>query len=112
MLRWRNLVLLLPLAACTPDYPMDKAGTWHAPEVGANDKNLRIMLVNPQDLIAGTGEDNSLGSESAPPVHRLLTGNRTPLPASDAAEFQSGGSPTGGSPIPGAPGGGNGAPAQ
>jgi hypothetical protein len=107
MCHWRAAVLLLPLAACTPDYPMDKAGTWQAPAVSDNDRNLRVMLVNPQDLIAGTGEDNSPAAEAAPPVQRLLTGKRTPLPASNAAEFQTS-SPQG----PAAAGGGGGAAAE
>ena len=32
-------------------------------------------------LIVGTGENTSVGSESAPPVDRVFTGKRTPLPA-------------------------------
>ncbi len=68
MERWCSVaLLLLPLAACTPDYPMDKQDTWQLPAVGSNEKNLRVMLVNPQDLVAGTGEDNSIGAEAAPP---------------------------------------------
>jgi hypothetical protein len=108
MERWCSVVLLLlPLVACTPDYPMDKQDTWQPPVVGSNEKNLRVMLVNPQDLVAGTGEDNSMGAEAAPPVHRLVTGKRTPLPSSNAAVFQINTSPE-----PGAAGGGVGAPAQ
>jgi hypothetical protein len=110
MNRWRTIavLLLLPLAACTPDYPMDKAGTWQPPAVSDNDRNLRVMIVNPQDLVAGTGEDNSTAAAAAPPVHRLLTGHRAELPPSNAAEFQimSAPAPAGGA------GGAGGAPAQ
>jgi hypothetical protein len=87
MYHWRNLSLLLPLVACTPDYPMDRPGTWSPGVVGANDANLRTMLVNPRDLVAGTGEDTSTGPEAAAPIARLVAGQRTPLPASNAAQF-------------------------
>jgi hypothetical protein len=108
MYRWRIIaVVLLPLAGCTPDYPMDKPGTWEPPAVSDNDRNLRVMLVNPQDLVGGTGEDTSAAAAAAPPVQRLLTGKRLELPASNAAEFQ-----TTGSPGAGGAGGGVGAPAQ
>jgi hypothetical protein len=80
-------LLLLAASACTPDYPMDKEGTWHVPPVSANDANLRTMIVNPRDLVAGQGESTTLGAEAAPPVRRLLTGNRYPLPASDVVQI-------------------------
>jgi hypothetical protein len=88
MNRWRVALVLLPLGACTPDYPMDRPGTWSPPPVGANDANLRTMLVRPRDMIAGTGERNSTGAEAARPVRRLIAGKREPLPASGAALFQ------------------------
>ena len=92
------LFVLVSLGACTPDYPMDKEGTWSIPPttLGSNDKNLKAMIVNPQDLVAGTGEPNSKASEAAPAVDRLLTGRRTPLPASNAAVFQIQSQPGGG----------------
>jgi len=85
---WRKIVLLLALAACTPDYPLDRAGTWRPDELGSNEANLRPMLVNPHDLIAGVGEDTSRGPAAALPVARLIAGKRQPLPASNAALFQ------------------------
>ena len=61
---------------------MDKPGTWRCrQQLGSNDANLRTMIVNPHDLVAGTGETSSARPEAAPPVQRLLTGQRTPLPA-------------------------------
>lgn len=87
-----GVVLLLGLAGCTPDWPMDRPGTWHLGPTGANDVNLKTMIVNPHDLVAGAGEANTLGPEAAAPVERLLTGHRTPLPQSSAAQFnQTGG---------------------
>ena len=84
-MRHAAVLLLLSAAACTPDYPMDKAGTWQLPETSANDANLRTMIVNPHDLVAGAGESTTIGAEAGPPVKRLLTGKRYPLPASGVA---------------------------
>ena len=86
--------LLLLVAACTPDYPMDRAGTWSPPQFGANDANLRAMIANPRDLAGGRGEKTSLATEAAEPVTRLFTDRRKPLPASNAAVFQIQQSPT------------------
>jgi hypothetical protein len=83
------LLTLLTLAACTPDHPFDKPGTWSLDSApSANDLNLRVMVVNPHDLVAGTGEANSLGAEAGPPVGRVLHGRRAPLPASAASQIQ------------------------
>jgi hypothetical protein len=76
------------VTACSPDYPMDKPGTWSLDSWGSsNDGNLRAMVVNPHDLVEGRGEPNALGAEAAPPVKRLFTGKRYPLPASDVVNF-------------------------
>ena len=103
MRRWFCLLLLLATAGCTPDYPMDKPGTWRLGEVSANDANLRVMIVNPHDLQAGAGESTTLGSEAAPPIRRLLTGKRYPLPASNVLQINASGAP----PQQPAPGGDN-----
>jgi len=90
VMRRLSLLLLLCAAGCgldSPDYPMDKPGTWHLPETSANDANLRAMVVNPNDLAAGTGESTTLGVEAGPPVQRLFTGQRYPLPASNPSEL-------------------------
>jgi hypothetical protein len=81
-------VALLVVAACTPDYPWDRPGTWSIDQYGgsSNDANLRAMVANPRDLIAGTGETGSLGSEASPPVSRLYSGQRTPLPKLDTLD--------------------------
>jgi hypothetical protein len=82
---WHKLILLLPLVACTPDYPMDRPGTWNASMSNSNDANLRAMVANPHDLTGGTGQDASVGAEVAPPVARVLAGKRYPLPALSAS---------------------------
>ena len=79
-------LLLLLLGGCDPHQdPMDKPGTWSLPPAGltSNDENLRTMLVNPNDLVAGTGTNTSTGSEAATPVRRLITGQRAKLPSSE-----------------------------
>jgi hypothetical protein len=82
-----SVLLLLTVAACQYD-PMDKPGTWSLPPSGmtSNDTNLRTMLVNPNDAVAGTGEDTSMGSLSERPVEMLVTGRRRPLPSVNASE--------------------------
>jgi hypothetical protein len=77
------LLTLLALAACTPDHPFDKPGTWSLDSApSANDLNLHAMVV------AGTGYANSLGAEAGPPVSRVLHGRRAPLPTSAASQIQ------------------------
>lgn len=87
-------VLLLPVllsllvGGCDPHQdPIDKPGTWSLPPAGltSNDENLRTMLVNPNDLVAGTGTNTSAGSEAAAPVRRLITGQRAKLPSSEGS---------------------------
>lgn len=96
---WPYLLVAISVAACTPDYPMDRPGTWSLGDgPGTNDANLRAMVTDPHDLIAGAGETTSLGHESASPVKRLLTGHRTPLPQVDSLQVDNVGAP---SPTPG-----------
>ena len=89
------LSLILSLAACSADYPMDKPGTWSLPPgaLGSNDANLRVMIVNPQDLTTGEAADGSDANEAAPPVQRLVSGHRPPLPDTNGTPLGS----TGGS---------------
>jgi hypothetical protein len=95
LFRWYLAALPLMLAGCTPDWPMDRPGTWSLDrEPSANEANLRVMVVNPHDLITGSGESTSVGTEAARPVQRLLTGHRAPLPAATASSIY--GSPTAG----------------
>jgi hypothetical protein len=81
-----GIIVALLLAGCTPDWPMDRPGTWSLDsEPSANDANLRTMIVNPRDLVAGSGDDTGVGAESARPVQRLFTGHRAALPATSAS---------------------------
>jgi len=87
------LVALLGLAACTPDYPFDKPGTWALGPQGspnANDANLRAMVVNPNDLVVGQSEPGSVGAEASRPIRKLFAGQRAALPASNTIQLQVG----------------------
>jgi hypothetical protein len=68
------------LAACTETEPYVRAGDWRP--LGANAANLRAMVANPNDLVAGHGELVSDGEAAADPVTRLREGNVHPLPNS------------------------------
>lgn len=86
-------ILLLPtVAGCAAD-EVDKPGTWSLPPTGmtSNDANLRSMLVNPNDAVAGTGEDTSMGTLPERPVELPVTGRRRPLPSVNASEIGAGG---------------------
>jgi hypothetical protein len=98
MHRWLRLMLLpltawslLPLAACSPDYPFDRKGTWSLPpgELGANDANLRATIADPNDLTAGAAEDGSVGNEAAAPVRRMVSGQRPRLPTTSGTPLES-----------------------
>jgi hypothetical protein len=73
-------VLCLLLAACARD-PIDTPGTWKAPPKGltSNDENLRAMVVNPRDLVVGTGDSTGEGVTAARAARRELSGRRAPL---------------------------------
>jgi hypothetical protein len=106
-------VVLLALGACAADpFEQDQfaqPGTW-AP-TNDNDANLRAMVENPHDLVAGRPMDGALGAEAAVPVKQLLAGKRAALPTTAADTVYAGsgsgngGSGAGGS---GASGGSNG----
>jgi type IV pilus biogenesis protein CpaD/CtpE len=65
----RQLALLIGaalLAGCTPYAAWNAPGFWR-PD-GANAANLRAMIADPHDLVAGRAAETSLGSEAAAPV--------------------------------------------
>ena len=87
MFRIHWLIGLVLVSGCSydPFDPFQRPGTW-VPD-GANAANLRAMIVNPHDLVEGQGERVRSGAEAAPPVTRLLTGKRYPLPSLNAADI-------------------------
>jgi hypothetical protein len=80
--------LLLSLAGCNRD-PFKQPGTWSLPPdgQGANDSNLRSMLVNPNDLVAGAADPGSTASQSTRAIDLLVTGRRRPLPNVNASDI-------------------------
>ena len=109
---WRYVGLLLTLtvtiAGCeTAEY--DRQGTWKP--TGANDQNLRAMLVRPQDEYAGTGALTARADSGARAVTRLLVDKRRPLLNVSVAHVGSGTDTPADSALP-AGGGGAGGSAQ
>jgi hypothetical protein len=98
MFRTPWLIGLVLLAGCNydPFDPYQRPGTWN-PD-GSNNANLRAMVANPHDLIEGTGTSVSSGAEAAPPVTRLLTGKRYPLPNISTVEPNATNQPVQGTP--------------
>lgn len=85
----RNLALIAPLlalAACTPDRMQD-AGTWQPKYV--NDANLRAMLANPSDLVAGQAATGSWGQEGASAVQRIVEDKVREMPGSNTTTVSS-----------------------
>lgn len=96
------LIAALLLTRCSPYFfdPYQRPGTWNP--ASANDANLRVMVVNPQDLVEGTGQATATGATAAPPVARLIAGKRYPLPTISAAPLGASAEPPQGSPNPSA----------
>jgi hypothetical protein len=86
-MRTAILLAILLVAACSRDQPFDRRGTWSLGlGPSANDLNLRAMVVNPHDLVQGQSANDGLAAEAAPPVARLLSGRRSPLPSSSTMQ--------------------------
>jgi hypothetical protein len=83
---------VLALSACDKTDQIDRPGTWKLPPTGqgANDSNLRAMIANPNDLIAGQDSPGSLGVEAVPPVDLLYAGQRRQLPAVSTTSLSGG----------------------
>jgi hypothetical protein len=93
------LAVLLPalLCACGNEYgdPYKRQGTWSLPPdgLGANDTNLRAMVVNPADLTAPHGDEaTSVAPLSTRPVRNLYNGKRAPLPDVSTSQIGASGS--------------------
>jgi hypothetical protein len=84
------------LAGCnaTPDYPMDRPGTWQP--TGANEQNLRAMAVDQDHLRRGVTATTDHGGIGSNAVTRVLTDRRRPLPAIRSDAFGAGDAQQGG----------------
>jgi hypothetical protein len=79
-------VLLLPLAACGPQYdPLTREGLWQPTHV--NRSNLVLMVANPADLTRGTGTTKADGQIAAAAAERLRNDKVKRLPASDISQI-------------------------
>ena len=91
-------------AGCTAmNDPWDREGAWRPAR--ANDANLRAMVADPADLIAGRGTDRRAGPGAADAVDRLYTDRVRALPDTDIARIGAPSSSSGGG---GGGGGGSG----
>jgi hypothetical protein len=74
------VLLALALSACDRFDPYEREGSWRPS--GANDANLRAMLVEPDELFVGTSERGSDGQMGGVAVERLRNDRVRALPAS------------------------------
>ncbi len=89
------LLLLLAVAGCAATDPYLREGVWRP--TGANDHNLRAMIVVPAELARGTGVTTAEGPTAVDAVERLRGDRVRRLPPSGVAEITFGGG-TGGAP--------------
>ncbi len=80
-LRPALVLVLLASGGCGYDIgdPLSRPGTWRS--TADNDTNLQIMAMDPHDLVQGRGVTTSRGAEAVPPIDRLRSGTRYPLPS-------------------------------
>lgn len=92
--------VLLVLGGCANPFTQDQfaePGTWQP--TYDNDANLRAMVANPHDLVAGEPMEGAVGAEAAGAVDKLVTGKRAKLSDAQASSVygaSSGGSGSGG----------------
>lgn len=83
VLRIGATVLLLGLAGCIDD-PFERPGTWQPS--GVNERNLRAMIADPEDLERGSAALRERGAAGSNAATRLLTEQRRPLPATSSSQ--------------------------
>lgn len=79
------LLMLIALAGCDQVDPYHREGTWRPN--GANDANLRAMVVVPSDLVAATPAGPADGVLAAAALARLHHDRVRPLPDSGVAQI-------------------------
>jgi hypothetical protein len=101
MRRWRHglvgAALLASGCAGLAD-PFGRPGTW-SPR-GANEANLRAMIVNPADLERGEGDPRGRGRQAANAIERVEDDTVKPLPDVRTSPRVGGPSSTGGAGAP------------
>ena len=98
VLRIGATVLLLGLAGCIDD-PFERPGTWQP--AGVNDRNLRAMIADPEDLERGSAALRERGAAGANAATRLLTEQRRPLPATSSSRLGNEAAAPQAAPLPG-----------
>jgi hypothetical protein len=83
-MRLTTLLLLIAFAACDRTDPYRREGTWRPS--GANDANLRAMVVVPSDLAIATRAGPADGALAAAALSRLHNDRVRPLPDSALAQ--------------------------
>ena len=78
------LVLLVVLAGCAQTDPYQREGVWRPN--GANEANLRAMVVVPSDLAIATHASGADGQLAAAALSRLHHDHVRPLPDSGLAQ--------------------------
>jgi hypothetical protein len=82
-------LLVLAVAGCDSFDPYGREGSWRP--AGANDANLRAMLVEPDELFVGTAAQGSDGQMGGSAVERLRADRVRALPASRLVQIGAGG---------------------
>jgi hypothetical protein len=85
ILRSTILLLLIVLAGCDSIDPYRREGTWRPN--GANEANLRAMVVVPSDLAVATRASPADGELAAAALSRLHHDRVRPLPDSALAQI-------------------------
>lgn len=85
MSRSTALLLLLVVAGCDHIDPYRRAGVWRPN--GANEANLRAMVVVPSDLVLAPPAAPADGGRAAAALTRLRRDNVRPLPESGIAQL-------------------------
>jgi hypothetical protein len=86
MPRFTVLLLLFALTACETTDPYLRAGAWRPN--GANEANLRAMVVVPADLVAAVPPGRADGDLAAAAVDRLHHDHVRSLPDSGVAQIE------------------------
>jgi type IV pilus biogenesis protein CpaD/CtpE len=85
MSRSTLLILLLVLAGCNQTDPYLRSGVWHPS--GANEANLRAMVVVPSDLVQATPAARADGGLATAALVRLRRDQVRPLLDSGLAQI-------------------------